>query len=424
MIVAAALAAAIFAVPAAEAADPAPQQRLQDLERALDTTREQQKHLATEAAAAARELATLRPKAIAAAAAAQDAEEQVTQAESRLAIAQDDVRVKAAELDQRRAAISTLLAALHRLARQPPEALIALDAAPVDTIRTAKLMASAIPALDGQAAELARDLDDLQVLRDRRERERESTVSAAAHLAQEREALKELIERRAALQADNESLLQSANARLQHLSQEARDVRDLLQRLAREQATRELVERQQAAAAAAAAAEAAARAAQIQQAAPTAPVTPDRQIAALPPDGAGRKFSDAQGRITPPVRGQITLTYGQAGEAGQPHRGLTYETRPDAQIIAPFDGHVAYAGQFRGYGLILIIDHGEGYHTLLAGLGRIDAVAGQWVAAGEPVGAATAPESGSPSIYVEFRRNGQPINPLPWLAARNEKVSG
>jgi len=124
------------------------------------------------------------------------------------------------------------------------------------------------------------------------------------------------------------------------------------------------------------------------------------------------------------VRGQVTLSFGQPGEAGQPHRGLTYETRPDAQIVAPFDGHVAYAGLFRGYGLILIIDHGEGYHTLLAGLGRIDAVAGQVVAAGEPVGAAGTPESGNPNIYVEFRRNGQPINPLPWLAARNEKVSG
>ncbi|HEV8679565.1 MAG TPA: peptidoglycan DD-metalloendopeptidase family protein [Stellaceae bacterium] len=358
-------------------------------------------------------MTALRPKAIATAAAAQDAEERVTQAETRLAALQAETETKSAALEQRRTTISALLGALQRLARQPPEALIVLDAAPVDTIRTAKLMAAAVPALDSQAAALARDLGELQALRDRREREREAIALAAMNLADEREALKELIERRAALQMDNESLLQATNARLHRLSQEARDLRDLMQRLAKEQATRELVERQQAAAAAAAAA-----------AAQPAPSANDRQIASLPPPASAKRFADAQGHVTPPVRGQVTLSFGQPGEAGQPHRGLTYETRPDAQIVAPFDGHVAYAGQFRGYGLILIIDHGEGYHTLLAGLGRIDAVAGQWVAAGEPVGAAGTPESGNPSIYVEFRRNGQPINPLPWLAARNEKVSG
>jgi septal ring factor EnvC (AmiA/AmiB activator) len=83
-----------------------------------------------------------------------------------------------------------------------------------------------------------------------------------------------------------------------------------------------------------------------------------------------------------------------------------------------------FAGPFRTYGLILIIEHSEGYHTLLAGLGRIDAVVGQSVTTGEPVGTAGSAETGYPSIYVELRRNGQPIDPLPWLAPRNEKVSG
>jgi septal ring factor EnvC (AmiA/AmiB activator) len=83
-----------------------------------------------------------------------------------------------------------------------------------------------------------------------------------------------------------------------------------------------------------------------------------------------------------------------------------------------------FAGPFRTYGLILIIEHSEGYHTLLAGLGRIDGTVGQSVVTGEPVGTAGSAETGNPSIYVELRRNGQPIDPLPWLAPRNEKVSG
>ena len=88
-------------------------------------------------------------------------------------------------------------------------------------------------------------------------------------------------------------------------------------------------------------------------------------------------------------------------------------------VRAPFDGKIVFTGPFRGYGRILIIEHGEGYHTLLAGFSRIDVVPDQWLLAGEPVGILGRPESGNPSLYMELRSNGRPINPLPWLAARN-----
>jgi septal ring factor EnvC (AmiA/AmiB activator) len=92
--------------------------------------------------------------------------------------------------------------------------------------------------------------------------------------------------------------------------------------------------------------------------------------------------------------------------------------------VAPYDGQVAFSGPFRGYGQILIIDHGEGYHTLLVGLSRIDGGEGQKVVAGEPVGLMGNSDSGRPALYVELRRNGRPINPLPWLTARNDKAGG
>ncbi len=92
--------------------------------------------------------------------------------------------------------------------------------------------------------------------------------------------------------------------------------------------------------------------------------------------------------------------------------------------MAPYDGLVVFAGPFRGYGRILILEHGEGYHTLLAGLTRIDTVLGQWLAAGEPVGLMEKEDRDAPVLYVELRRNGQPINPLPWLASQKDKVSG
>ena len=126
-----------------------------------------------------------------------------------------------------------------------------------------------------------------------------------------------------------------------------------------------------------------------------------------------------------PARGRMVITYGaqKAGEATA-SKGISIETRPFAQVVAPYDGRIAYAGEFRGYGQILIIEHGGRYHTLLAGLGRIDAVAGQWVLAGEPVGTMSQAESGDQVLYLELRRTGQPINPLPWLATTNDKVQG
>jgi septal ring factor EnvC (AmiA/AmiB activator) len=108
---------------------------------------------------------------------------------------------------------------------------------------------------------------------------------------------------------------------------------------------------------------------------------------------------------------------------GNVEKGITIETRSAAQVIAPYAGQVVFAGQFRGYGLLLIIEHGEGYHTLLAGMDRIDSTVGQRVVAGEPVGVMGQTE-GKPTLYVELRRNGQPVNPLPWLTARKDKVSG
>jgi septal ring factor EnvC (AmiA/AmiB activator) len=125
------------------------------------------------------------------------------------------------------------------------------------------------------------------------------------------------------------------------------------------------------------------------------------------------------------VVGRLVGLYGQPTRTGLTRKGITIETSADATVIAPYEGHVVFAGKFRGYGQLLIIEHSEGYHTLLADLERIDCVIGQWVTAGEPVGAMGRPGSGDkPALYVELRRNGQPVNPLPWLTASKDKVSG
>ena len=93
-------------------------------------------------------------------------------------------------------------------------------------------------------------------------------------------------------------------------------------------------------------------------------------------------------------------------------------------VVSPWHGTIAYAGLFRGYGVILIVETSDGYHWLIAGLGRLDVGPGQTVRAGEPVGTASNGGPDKPLVYVELRRSGQPIDPGPWLAAPNGKVSG
>ena len=98
---------------------------------------------------------------------------------------------------------------------------------------------------------------------------------------------------------------------------------------------------------------------------------------------------------------------GEVSGNGVRARGLTIATRPSAQVIAPNDGRIVFAGPYRGFGRIAIIDHGQGWTTLLAGMAALDVVVGDAVVQGSPIGRATVAD---PKITVELRRGAQPID--------------
>jgi len=100
------------------------------------------------------------------------------------------------------------------------------------------------------------------------------------------------------------------------------------------------------------------------------------------------------------------------------NQALRLAALPVAVVVAPADAQVIYAGGFHGYGPSLILRHGGGYHSVLAGLGRLDVAAGQWVLAGEPVGAMpdAAGDGSGGKLYIELRRDGRPVDPRPRLA--------
>ena len=133
-----------------------------------------------------------------------------------------------------------------------------------------------------------------------------------------------------------------------------------------------------------------------------------------------KPFALSRGSLRYPAVGRISARYGEIVRRGITHKGLTIETRASAQVVAPYNGKVVFAGNFRGYGQLLIIDHSEGYHTLLAGMARIDGTKDQYLLSGEPVGVKGNPKKGKPSLYIELRRNSQPINPWPWLIKKKD----
>ncbi|MFT3733003.1 MAG: peptidoglycan DD-metalloendopeptidase family protein [Hyphomicrobium sp.] len=159
--------------------------------------------------------------------------------------------------------------------------------------------------------------------------------------------------------------------------------------------------------------------------------------ASLVPGSPGRikpaiPFSDARGKLPLPAQGRRALAFGERTQFGGQSKGIVVETRYSAQVTAPCDGWVVYAGEFRSYGQLLIINAGDGYHVLLAGLSQIDVQPGQFVLTAEPVGtmsggqknsSSAAPVSG-PVLYVEFRKDGRPIDPDPWWASGQQKVQG
>lgn len=396
-LVLAALIAFASPAPASEA-----ETKLADVERALDADRERQAVLAREAEALSKEVEALRAEMIEAAEAAQDREETVSTLEEKLQALGAEEAVKTKALEAKRGQLAHFLGGLTRLALHPPEALIALPAPPADTVRSAILLRAALPPIEAAAAALRAELSETRELHADIARRRDELSGAIAALEAERDRLNGLVKRKTELRQQTEAERRKIAERVERLASEAGSLRELIEKLA-----------------AAGGAEKGTVAATVAGPALEPTLAPVALMRAIPPEGV-RPITAARGSLIIPGRGPVILRYGQNTEFGTPAQGITIQTRAEAQVVAPYDGQVVFAGQFRGYGQILIIEHNEGYHTLLAGLSRIDCVVGQWLMAGEPVGRMGRPVDGNPELYLELRRNGQPINPLPWLMVRKE----
>ena len=410
-----------------------PTAELRRIEKALEGERKAGSKLDRLAKALAGEIDRLRDGMAAAATRAQRTETDMLDAEQTLDTLRQEVKDKRARLLERHQELSQLTGALQRLARHPPETLLLVGRAPLDTVHTGILLESAIPRLNGDATTLRRELDSLATLEADIRAQRDRLALAAQDLDAERAQLSALAAEKAELLAGTRNRASDAAEEIRELSESARSLRELIDSLEKREAAEAEEQRKLVAlvtpklrperpsSVAQDRGEPAPLAVTEDDAKDDGAATAPLQRAALPP---GPSLKSARGHLFAPVAGTVVQRYGKAKSGELTKEGILLRTRPGALVIAPHDGIVLYAGPFEGFGRILIIEHGDGYHTLLAGLARVDLSVGTRVLAGEPVGAMAASGDAAPEIYLELRHNGDPIDPLPWFAGLTEKAKG
>jgi septal ring factor EnvC (AmiA/AmiB activator) len=416
----------------AQVAENAPQaagspDTIKQREQELEATRAQQKssselqqQLKASIAAIGQDRSKLNTQLIDVAAQVRTVETRIADAEARLRpLDARDQQIRSS-LDSRRAEVVEVLAALQRAGRRTPPALLVRPEDALQSLRTAILLGAVVPELRARAEVLAKDLAELVALRKAIASERDRMASDRDHLRDDQTRLAALIDERQRTQSGAEKDLETEGARAIALSKQVDSLQSLISRMEQESKS-------------------AAKAA----AAATLQGTPGNSADGKPNLGALKNparqspavaFASAKGLLALPVNGVKLREFGGSDGVGGVEKGISLATRAGAQVTTPCDGWVVYAGPFRSYGQLLILNAGGGYHVLIAGMGRISVNIGQFVLTGEPVAtmgttsqvaSILATNASQPVLYIEFRKDGTPIDPGPWWAANEgEKVRG
>jgi len=370
--------------------------RLEAVQQDLDKSREKRANLDKAARKAAAELRAVKRQGVNLARKMHRHSADADRIEAQLNSLEERERTKTEKMQQRKTQLSVTLAALQRLARMPTATLVAVPQSTDKTIRTAILLRAAVPELQRDAMSLGDDLRALTSLRDQISADKVALTDSLARLKAERKSLAALTSDKFKLLKNMKSAERAAAQKAARLSARAGNLRELLEKLSIRQNRPAL------------------------RAPGSAPVAlipvPARKPAVTPPVTISRGVLPAPGRVV--------TTFGAKMPNGTLSKGVFVVTRPSAAVVAPIPGRVVFAGQFRGYGNLVILELRDKGHALISGMSRIDAQVGDDVLVGEPLGEMTPSTGTAPKLYFELRKRGRPINPMPSDTARRNKVSG
>ena len=271
--------------------------------------------------------------------------------------------------------MSKIMQAMQTLALRPSEILLVQADTPVQMLRSKQLMQYAFPIIGGMQKKTQEDLSRLSQVKHELQEKIVSIKTTTAELSDKNAQMEKMAQQKKVLQAQYNSSYEQSKAKTDKLAKEAKSLKELLANIQKEQ---------------------------------------QKKVAKKPSAGFGSGvFAKARGSLRLPAQGKITQNFGDTTGASQSHaKGMVLTTRQGAQVVAPFDGVVLFAGPFQNYGQLIIIDHGDNYLTVLAGMDTITTVVGSQLLSGEPVGRMG---SNYTNLYVEVRQNGQAIDPRPWF---------
>lgn len=342
--------------------------------------------LEKQAVAAVSEADRLKKRSAALAARIQSAEADISAGEARVALVTRRLSAQRARLAEQQQPLLELTASLQQLSRQPPVSVLAQPGSLTDMVHARAVIDAAMPVIERRTIGVRRELAALDTTRRQQAIALKALSSSKAQLAQRRDALTRL---------ENEGRLRSrelmSSAQLEAdralgLGEKARDIVELMDSLEADSAVR-------------------AELAQLAGPLPRPRNPAGAVTGAAPPAAAEAELT--QGAYRLPVVGRIVAGLGEVNESGVRSRGVTIAARPGGQVVAPAPGRVSFAGDYRGYGKIVIVDHGGGWVSLLTGMIALSAGVGDTLDAGAPIGRAGSDDS---RITVELRRAGRPVD--------------
>ncbi|WP_275786645.1 murein hydrolase activator EnvC family protein [Pararhizobium gei] len=363
---------------------------------------------------------TLRSAIVESAAKRKALEQQIVEGEEKLTALRTREDAVQTSLRARRGVLAEVLAALQRMGRNPPPALLVTPEDALGSVRSAILLGAVVPGIRHETENLAADLKALSGVRRDITAQRQALGDDMTARLEEERRMTMLITEKQKLKQRSATELVAEQRKAEQLATQATSLQGLIGSIETEIAS------VRDAAAAAKAEEEKRRQmteAQREQARELAKsVTPDKnRIAPAYP------FSDLQKKLVLPVAGTVLRRFGDADGTGHALQGMMLETSAEALVTAPSDGWIVFAGAFRSYGQMIILNPGDGYHVVLSGLDNIAVQQGQFVVAGEPLGimgnkrvasaAALALATERPTLYIEFRKDGKPVDSRPWWTA-------
>lgn len=388
-----------LAVAGAGAAQSVPDEA-QDARQALATARRQ----ATAAAARAEQLEALAARAVAAAdrtaresaavaARIQQAEAELAAHGARIRLIEHQQTILKARLAERQRPVVRLTAALQRLSRRPVAFALLRPGSVQDAVHMRALLQTLIPEVERRSQALRAEIARVRALEQQGRAAGRDLAATSKQLAGRRRTLAALETRQRLAARDAGGIADRENERALALAEQARDLTALVDRIGEEGELREALAML-----------------------PGPVMRPARpQDSPLPAAGAAAPGLVALPAYMLPADGRLVSGFGEVRAGTARTRGVAIAVRPGALAVAPASGRIAFAGPYRGYGNIAIIEHGGGWTSVVTGLARIDTRVGEQVIAGAPLGLAGLLR---PVLGLELRRAGEPVNPLDHLATR------